>query len=58
MRGQSKLLERRKNLGMKVDIYAFGRAGPVKNHSERSLRGNFRIEMLERAGGGIPRIGK
>ena len=55
---QSKLFEQRKNFGMKIDIHAFGCAGSVENNSERTLRRDFGIEMLERTGGGISWIGK
>ena len=41
---------------MKIDICAFSRAGSVKNHSKRPLRGNLLIKMLEGAGGGVARI--
>src|ERR1700736_6745496 len=34
---------------MKIDIRAFNGASPVKNHSERPLRGHAWIEMFERA---------
>ena len=43
---------------MKIDIHAFGCAGSVENNSERTLRRDFGIEMLERTGGGISWIGK
>ena len=43
---------------MKIDINSFDGAGSVKNHSERALRSNFGIEMFERTGGGVSRIGK
>src|SRR6267378_8369460 len=41
---------------MKIDIYALGCAGPVKNQAERALRRVFRIKMFERAGSGIAGI--
>ena len=43
---------------MKIDIDAFDGAGSIKNHPERSPRGHFGIELLERTGGGVTRIGK
>ena len=46
-RREAKLLQERKNLRVKIDIYSFRRTRPVKHHAERTLRHDGRIELLE-----------
>src|SRR5205814_9639045 len=58
MRGPTELFEQLKNFLMSINFGAFGCAHSVKNHSERALCGNAWIEMFQRTGGGIPRIGE
>ena len=41
---------------MLIQLRAFDRAGAVQNNAERTLRGDRRIELLERTGGGVARI--
>ena len=44
---QAELLEQRKNFRVKIDVDSFGRPGSVKHNTERTLRHDRRIELLE-----------
>ena len=39
-------------------LRALNHTGAVTNEPERTLRGDFRIELLERTGGGVAWIGE
>ena len=54
--GESPRLERRDHLAVRGEVVASDSAGVVDDHVERTLRGDARVELLERAGAGVPRI--
>ena len=43
---------------MRLEFYAFNLADGVKHRANRTLRNQFGVELLERAGGCIARVGK
>ena len=49
-------LERRNHLAVRGEVVASDSARVVEDHVERTLRGDARVELLERAGAGVPRI--
>ena len=58
LRGQAKFGERFEHFGMRLELDAVHRAGRVKYGADRALRDEFWVKLLERAGGGITRVGK
>ncbi len=56
--GKPKLGERFQHFGMRLEFDAVHRAGGVKHGADGTLRDEFGIELLERAGGGVAGVGK
>ena len=57
-RRQAELFEERENLRVPLEGEPVGGARSIEDHAERALRDDFRIELLERAGCGIARVGE
>src|ERR1700722_1641333 len=56
--GQPGFLEIIQDLGVRGERFAFANAQRVKNRADGPLRDEARVELFERAGGGITGIGK
>src|SRR5580704_19065796 len=56
--GQSRFLEKIQDLVVRGEGSAFANTQRVKNRADRPLRDEARVELFERAGGGITGIGK
>ena len=53
---QPELFEQREDSGVKIHLRTFDCASSVKNHTERALRRDLRIEMFQRTGCSISRV--
>ena len=58
LRGQAELREGFEHFGMGFEFEAFHLAGGVKHGADGALRYQFRVELLECAGGGVAGVGK
>ena len=57
-RGQAELLDQLEELALRAAFHAAQLARPVEHDGQRPLRHETRIKLLERAGGGVARVGE
>ena len=58
LRGQAELGQRLQHLGVRLELDALARADGVEHGADRALRDEARVELFERAGGGVAGVGK